>query len=889
MREMEIWEFASEYILEEKLFIVPTRAIGVLMIEHMAKGGKSALNLNPVTIKKLSQDICQMYIEENDILVIDDILGKSIVLDCLKSLNQESDEFFFKENLIDEKTAEEVYSVIIELKLKKIDDFPKEKDLDKIYKRYTLKLDRLNAMDYCDILLKAREVKELSSFKDKTIAVASNIEFHDLERELFSQLNQNAIKIKMPVKKLIDSPKEYFFKESVESIDRDKKVCFFNQFGIRNEIKYIIDDIYVKSIPLDEVVIAYTDQKYVEWINLEFQKEDLGISFADGLDILTSTTYRFIKTICDFAKNYYNIWELRPMFFNGSLNVETGLEKDDETITSNDIYEELVKCKVFYGRENYERLNFISPELDDKAKVKRKWIREFFNSIMFTLPEGNVEFREYIKRLSILIKKYVKIPDSSKANSYDKTSMKAILETLKRMEKIPLEIEPDRYFDIVLSYIEEINTNRSGARPSKAFACKYNIAAYTGRKHLYLIGLDSSSLDSKIVESAILLDNIRRDISPSLSFSKENYRYKKYKIREALTASFTNISIGYSNFDMVDIKAKTPSKIYTELKEEYGHVEPCKAIDRKLMSKDLIFSGTSIETLGQCSRKLYFKNRLFLKEKEDIEIDLDRWLDALTKGNLVHEILNLYFDLPKEDRDEEILSKLIEERVEKVAKEIPYILKEVYNREKEEIKVYCKKILEREQNSQLEVFINELSFGRNKTNRIFGPLKTQEITIGDLNLTISGAIDRVDIDKKGKWFKIVDYKTGNLANFDKRLRKSEGRGKNKTYDYSEGQKFQFFIYKKALENIIKEKDEYKDFSVKSFSYEFEDDSIDLIFDEEFINKIENRINDLLNIDIFQNDKKIVYNNTDSLTCKYCEFKNICKTDNIKTEEEEVDY
>ena len=37
MLDMEIWEFAHEYILEEKLFIVPTRAIGLLMINDMAK------------------------------------------------------------------------------------------------------------------------------------------------------------------------------------------------------------------------------------------------------------------------------------------------------------------------------------------------------------------------------------------------------------------------------------------------------------------------------------------------------------------------------------------------------------------------------------------------------------------------------------------------------------------------------------------------------------------------------------------------------------------------------------------------------------------------------------------------------------------------------------
>ena len=871
---MEIGQFAGKNILEEKLFIVASRAIGLLMINDMAKKGTGALNLNPITIKKLSQDICQRYIEENDILIIDDILGKSLILDCLKSLSKEKD-FFFKEKLIDGNTAEEVYKVIMELKSKRIDIFPKEKDLDRIYKIYLAKLKELNAMDYFDIMIKAREVKELSLFKDKIIGVAGNIEFHDLERELFQEINKDAVKIKMPVKKLADSPKEYFFKENIETLDLDREICFFSEYGIRNEIKYIIDDIYEKEIALDELVIAYTDRKYIESINLEFQKRGLGINFAEGLDILSSTSYRFIKTIFSFAENYYNLSEIKAVFFNGSLKIG-----EDKEIEASSIYEELVKSKVFYARENYSKLKFIEPRLDGEERFKREWLRDFFEDLMLALPEKEVEFKKHIKRLADLIKKYVKT-----LTLYDKSSMEAILSTLRKMEEVPLKVERDEFFHIVLSYLEEISIERSGASPSKAFACKYNIAAYSGREHLYLIGLDSSSLDSKIVESPILLDNTRRDISSSLSFSKENYKYKEYKIREALTADFKNISIGYSNFDMVDVKAKTPSKIYTELKEEYGSTVFPKFSRKRLMARDLVSSGTSLEILGQCSRKLYLKNRLLLEEKEELDLELDRWLDPLTKGNLVHKVLSTFFDLAKEKRTEGNLLKIIEEESKEAEKEIPYILEEVYNREKEEIKTYCKKIVEREKNNGLEVFINELSFGHGKTNKIFGQLEKQRINIASSSLNISGAIDRVDVSRDRKSFTIVDYKTGNVKNFDKRLRKTQGRGKNKTYDYSQGQKFQFFIYKKLLEKIIREKEEFKDFHVDSFSYEFEDDTIDLNFNEEFIGTIEDRIEELLDIDIFKKDKEIVYDEKDVLTCKYCEFKNICKTDSLKIEEE----
>lgn len=883
---MELRVFCEEYLLEEKLFLVPTRSIGLLMINSMAIDGASALNLNPITIRRLSLEICQRYMEKNEILFIDDILGQSLVLDCLKSLEKTEEGFFFSHDLIDEKTAEEVYKVIMELKSKKIYSFPKEKDLDKIYDLYTYKLKNLNAMDYCDVLVKALEVKELSFIKDKKIGVAGNIEFKDLERNLFEAVSEDAVKIVMPVQKLEDSPKEYFFKDTTKQIEDKKKICFFSSYGMRNEIKYIIDDIYINKIPLDQVVISYTDKKYVEAIDIEFKKEDLPISFAEGLDILTSTTYRFIKTLFDFADNYYNIKEIRPLFFNGSLDVEKTFKVDKDKDKSNMgrlMYEELVGCKIFHGRENYEKLYDIQEDLNDENRLRRVWLKDFFKDVLLALPEGKLDFKDYTSQMSNLIKKYVKT-----SNFYDETSMEAILERLKTIEKIPLQVSKEEYFSMVLSYIEEINIKRSGAHPSKVFACKYNSAGYTGRKHLYLIGLDSGTLANKIVESPILLDNIRRDISLSLSFSKETYKYKKYKIKEALTASFTNISIGYTNFDMVEVKAKTPSKIYTELKEEYGHRDYKKPEFEELLAKDLVFSGTDLEVLGQCSRKLYFKNRLCIRDQEVIEMDIDRWLDPLTKGNLVHEVLNQYFDLDKEGQNEESLTNIVEKLIEEKEKEIPYILEEVYRREKEEIREFSLKVIERERKTSLQVFINELSFGRGKENRIFGRIQPQLVTIGDLKLKIYGAIDRVDVDMKEKKFKIIDYKTGSLKNFDKRLRKTQGRGKNKIVDYSQGQKFQFFIYKKAFENIIKTREELKDYKIESFSYEFEDDSIELVLEEDFLNIIEERIKSLLEINILESDKRIIYDEDDELTCKYCPYKNICKTDNLIDKEEEVD-
>lgn len=149
-----------------------------------------------------------------------------------------------------------------------------------------------------------------------------------------------------------------------------------------------------------------------------------------------------------------------------------------------------------------------------------------------------------------------------------------------------------------------------------------------------------------------------------------------------------------------------------------------------------------------------------------------------------------------------------------------------------------------------------------------------------LDLVLSGAMDRVDINKKDpNLFRIIDYKTGSKDNFDKKLRLEE-----EGYDYSKTKKLQYYIYKKVLENILKSREDiYPNPRVAKFTYIFEGEGdqslIDLNFDEEFIEVIESRIKELLDLNILEEDENTVYDPKDnSLSCRYCEFDSICMVD-----------
>lgn len=903
MENMELYEFCKGNLLDEKLFIVPSRSIGLQMINKITRDGYPTINLRPITLKRLAFEILEDYIENNNILIIDEILGSNLIMDTLKEINNEDKDFFFKEDLIDAKTAEEIYKVIMELKYAKLENFPKEKNIDKIYEGYERNLKELNAMDFCDIVRKSCESESLQEYKSKKIGIAENIEFHNVEKDLFEKLiENNCTRIKMPVKRVDGQPKNYYFKDHNIWDLKGKDIVFFEEYGALNEINYIIKDIKNKRIAIDQVVIAYTNGKYADLINIEFEKNQIPITFGQGLGIESSSAYRFIDTIFSWAKNYYNLDEIRPIFINNDIKIQAKYGEIDGSISPSSMYEELVVSRILYGKENYNRIlginklqNNLDINLGTYSTYRRDWLKEFFGDLFYAIPDkGQVSFSDYIPRLINLIRKYTR-----NLNKYDGAAKEVVIETLNRIQSIKMEVNREEYFDTILSYIKQNKILRAQAQPGAVFATSFKNAGYTGRGYLYLIGLDSNTLSNKVVESPILLDVSRNRISNSLSYAHESYRYKKYKIKELLTADFKNISIGYSNFDTVDVKIQSPSQIYNELKDRYGdnHREDIESL-WTIYGKDLAKSGTSLETLAECSRKAYLRYKMGLMPKEEVDIKIDRWLDPLTKGNIVHFVLNQYFDLDKGEQKDGILEELVNIQCENVKIDNPYILKEVYLREKDDILRTCKNtIIMTEKDSQWQVLVNELSFGdrERKYNKIFGDLPKQKINIGGIDLYISGSIDRVDINRNDpSSFRIVDYKTGSKWNFDKKLRITKGRGKNKTYDYSQTQKLQYYIYKKALEKILETRsDIYPNPKINNFIYIFgeeEDPIIDIEFNEEFVQDIENRIIGLLNIDILESEKDIVFDETNGLSCKYCDYKAICIVDkNLGDVEMEVEY
>lgn len=288
-----------------------------------------------------------------------------------------------------------------------------------------------------------------------------------------------------------------------------------------------------------------------------------------------------------------------------------------------------------------------------------------------------------------------------------------------------------------------------------------------------------------------------------------------------------------------------------------------------------VMSSASLETIGSCPRKYFFKYILRIRPLDDIDVDHSRWLDRVQLGVLLHEAFFEFMkDLAHEGRnteahrDKERLFDIIYEQLNGQATLTPPPNKSSMRRQiiwsERSALVF---LVEEEVASRGWVpHLLEASIGMNggKTLREaeeFGPvvLRLDEKRF----VKLSGKLDRVDksIEDHANRFRIIDYKTGNP--------KKHLDLKN----YECGKIVQHSVYLHMASNVIKSR-QMEDSKSLEFVYFFPTPTAHGL-------RIMKSLSDMSQAtEVIQALCGIVSSGTfistnDKNTCKYCEYRLIC--------------
>jgi ATP-dependent helicase/nuclease subunit B len=174
-----------------------------------------------------------------------------------------------------------------------------------------------------------------------------------------------------------------------------------------------------------------------------------------------------------------------------------------------------------------------------------------------------------------------------------------------------------------------------------------------------------------------------------------------------------------------------------------------------------------------------------------VSYDANKWLDAATRGSLLHSIFESFYKKLTQDSTKPSYAKhlgLIVEMAQNLIDEQKEVLPppndRAYQRERNDILACCDIFLKEEERhgENYEPLHFEYSFG-------IGEQEPALITLPSGEIRIAGIIDRVDQSKDNKYH-IIDYKTGSTY----------GYAKNGAF--KGGRQLQHMIYALAIEQHL---------------------------------------------------------------------------------------
>jgi ATP-dependent helicase/nuclease subunit B len=222
-----------------------------------------------------------------------------------------------------------------------------------------------------------------------------------------------------------------------------------------------------------------------------------------------------------------------------------------------------------------------------------------------------------------------------------------------------------------------------------------------------------------------------------------------------------------------------------------------------LFNQDIVMSASRLELLSRCPFGYFLRYVLDVQKPDELELDASKWLNAMQRGSLLHEIFALFMrELGKwgetvdPKKHEALIHKIGADVVARYKEEIPPPSEGIFERERKAIEQELNVFIgaEGKRAERVEPLLFEISFGRKKRSEESEGMDEPISLICDPEdqraFFLAGRIDRID-RISGNHYRVIDYKTGSYSQFED------------LKCFGEGRVLQHALYSVAAEEILK--------------------------------------------------------------------------------------
>ena len=232
----------------------------------------------------------------------------------------------------------------------------------------------------------------------------------------------------------------------------------------------------------------------------------------------------------------------------------------------------------------------------------------------------------------------------------------------------------------------------------------------------------------------------------------------------------------------------------------------------------LVVSASALETAGRCPLAFFFRNVLKLSRPDELEIDLDRWINPAQFGLLLHDTFRRFMTetrdagrSPEFERDQMRLAEILNEGVQHWRNRVPPPNENAFRMQQAQLIRTARIFLEVEEDfcraNQPKYFEVALGLPRVEGGTPLDNASPTSVTMdGGKSIQARGQIDRID-ERGAGGFSIWDYKSGSAYGYDR------------VDPFRQGRRVQSVLYLRMIEKVLRERLD-PSASVEQFGYFF---------------------------------------------------------------------
>lgn len=813
--------------------VLQSRAAGRRLLAALAAHCGALIGVSAETPYSLAADVCAEALSAPGApRLMDDDEAAELLLTCIYKANGT----FTGESAGSPAAARELYRTLTELELEQIPSLTepgKQADLQALREAYAAEKENRNCIDRADLF--ALAIKDAPKHPVRVVTLPT-LRFSAQERKLLAALNGAEPEIvplavpagfRMPGVELDGLPASDPLQNRNAANTR-----IVNCMGVDVEVDRVFRDILDKQYPPDSCAVVYCSGSYVPLLYEAAGCWGVPVSMSSGIPIEQTRLCAALRRLAELPRRFYDAERIRELLTQyGCLSIATPY-CDRETMDTASLHSAgaghlaaaLRDYRVGWG-DKAKYMDFIAryreavsanDKLEQKQKdaylaqseIWRAWLED-----VFLLTDSKYKGLE-TQRAAML-----RFLDSfTKRAAAERSAVAAAADAARHVRSIPSG-------ETLLAWLNHLLFERSvlaeNACPGKLFCLPIRQGYLACREHIYVLGL-GHDVFSDARESAVLLDDERRALSPSLTPGSAAGKEKLFRFEELLLHHDGDLILSYPGYDCARQQALEDAQALEQVKKALGLTpekssyipdKPRFACDDMITLertetaglpvfpgdgemelkdvpsfadwlRDYEFSPSSVEAALRCPFVFYIRYVLGARKDTLPRWRMDRWLESNARGTAVHDVLDRYYTALRENpslntkaAQDAKLEEIFKARWEQCVRENPpEYAKAVVDREETVQRAMVRAAVEWTEAQKRDVIETEQTFGGD------GP--KVELTLGKHKMNLLGKIDRLDLcgaQTPQAHYAVLDYKTGD----------PERQEKNKDYH------LQHYLYAEA--------------------------------------------------------------------------------------------